>query len=103
MSKTDQEVKEKGTCGFHLKKIKDKKKSKEGADIEEGADRGLRRGRIFFFSLHFFIRFTKIGPLEFIGRRMKVYLLDEGYAWVPKTRDFTKNSGADEEKKSNLD
>ena len=23
---------------------------------------------------------------------MKVHLLDEGYAWVPKTRDFTEDS-----------
>ena len=25
---------------------------------------------------------------EFIELRMKVHLLNEGYAWVPKTRDF---------------
>ena len=24
---------------------------------------------------------------------MKVYLCNEGYTWVPKTRDFTENSG----------
>ena len=29
---------------------------------------------------------------EFVGPRMKVHLLDEGYAWVPKTRDFSKDS-----------
>ena len=28
----------------------------------------------------------------FVGPRMKVHLLDEGYAWVPKTRDFAEDS-----------
>ena len=54
---------------------KRKKKSKEGADREEGADKGQRRERKFFkffFSLHFFLRFTEIGSLEFVGRRTKV-------------------------------
>ena len=48
---------------------------------------------LFILSLHFFFRFTKIGPLEFVGQRTKVYLRDEGYAWVPETRDFTEDSG----------
>ena len=39
----------------------------------------------------------EIGPLEFVGRRTKVYLRDEGYTWVPKTRDFTENSGKSSE------
>ena len=29
---------------------------------------------------------------EFVGLRMKVHLLNEGYAWVPKTRDFAEDS-----------
>ena len=29
---------------------------------------------------------------EFVGPRTKVYLLDEGYTWVPKIHDFTKDS-----------
>ena len=35
---------------------------------------------------------TEFRQSEFIGQRMKVHLLDEGYAWVPKTRDFSKDS-----------
>ena len=27
-----------------------------------------------------------------VGSRTKVHLLDEGYAWVPKTRDLAKDS-----------
>ena len=29
---------------------------------------------------------------EFIGPRMKVHLLDEGYVWVQKTQDFVEDS-----------
>ena len=29
---------------------------------------------------------------EFVGLRTKVHLLDEGYMWVPKTRDFVEDS-----------
>ena len=29
---------------------------------------------------------------EFVGLRMKVHLLDEGYTWVPKTWDFAEDS-----------
>ena len=29
---------------------------------------------------------------KFIGPRTKVHLLDEGYVWVPKTRDFAEDS-----------
>ena len=37
---------------------------------------------------NFSLRSMKFCLLEFIGPRMKVYLLNEGYAWVPKMRDF---------------
>ena len=40
---------------------------------------------------NFSLRSTEIGWLEFIGPRTKVHLLDEGYAWVPKRRNFTKD------------
>ena len=33
----------------------------------------------------------EIGWSEFVGPRTKAHLIDEGYAWVPKTRDFTKD------------
>ena len=29
--------------------------------------------------------------LEFVEPRVKVHILDEGYTWVPKTRDFIKD------------
>ena len=41
---------------------------------------------------NFSLRSTEIGWSEFVGPRTKVYLLDKGYAWVPKTRDFAKDS-----------
>ena len=33
----------------------------------------------------------KIGWSEFVGLRTKVHLIDERYAWVPKTWDFIKD------------
>ena len=36
------------------------------------------------------LRFTEIDWSEFIGPRTKVHLLDESYAWVPKSQDFAK-------------
>ena len=51
----------------------------------------------YFSSLLFFLSFTEFRPLEFVEQIMKVYLRDEGYAWVPKIRDFTENSGKSSE------
>ena len=39
-----------------------------------------------------FLRFIKFRHSEFVGPRMKVHLLEKGYAWVPKTRDFVEDS-----------
>ena len=39
----------------------------------------------------FFQRSTEFRRLEFVEPRTKVHLLDEGYAWVPKKRDFTED------------
>ena len=39
---------------------------------------------------NFSLRSTEIGWLEFVGPRTKVHLLDESYACVPKSQDFTK-------------
>ena len=36
----------------------------------------------------FFPRSTEFRRSKFIRPRTKVHLIDEGYAWVPKTRDF---------------
>ena len=50
--------------------------------------------RLFiYFSFQFFIKFTKIGPSDFVGSNTKSALRDEGYARELKTRDFTENSG----------
>ena len=43
----------------------------------------------------FFRRSTKFRMSEFVGTRTKVHLLDEGYTWVPKGRDFTKDPNED--------
>ena len=74
--KTDQEVKEKGICGSHFKKIKNNKKTiqtnikrKAGRESEKQKDKDFYF--IFFFS-HFSLRYTEIGPSEFVGARSKV-------------------------------
>ena len=41
-----------------------------------------------FFSL----RSMDFRSSEFVGPRMEVHLLDESYAWVPKSRDFAEDS-----------
>ena len=40
---------------------------------------------------NFSLRSMEIGWSEFVGLRTKVHILDEGYTWVPKRRDFTKD------------
>ena len=41
---------------------------------------------------NFSLQSMEIDWSEFVGPRMKVHLLDEGYEWVLKTRDFSKDS-----------
>ena len=43
-------------------------------------------------NLNFSLRSTEFLRSKFIGPITKVHILDEGYAWVPKTRDFTEDS-----------
>ena len=38
------------------------------------------------------LRSTEFCRSEFVGPRTKAHLLDEGYAWVQKIRDFAKDS-----------
>ena len=66
-------MKKKGTCGSHFKIKKKKRKTKEEEETGERERETEREGKnyLFFFS-HFFIRFTKIGPSEFVGARSKV-------------------------------
>ena len=46
-----------------------------------------RKERNSFFSL----RSTEIGWSEFVEPRFKVHILDEGYTWVPTTRNFVED------------
>ena len=39
----------------------------------------------------FFLRSLEFRLLEFVESRVKVHLLDESYAWVPKRRGFTED------------
>ena len=61
------------------------------------SDSGLSRGRNernFSFSL----QSTEIGWSKSVEPRFKVHLLDEGYAWVPTTRNFVEDFVFGEEK-----
>ena len=51
-------------------------------------ERGKRKKEI----QDFFLRSTKFCKSEFIEPRVKVYLLDEGYMYVPKSKEFTETS-----------
>ena len=79
--------------------LKEKEKNQNQKVIkikrEDGNGEVEEREKVFFlnFPLSFFLRFTKIRPSEFVGINTKSALHDEGYAWVPKIRDFTENSG----------
>ena len=37
------------------------------------------------------LRSSELRRLEFVKLRVKVHLLDEGYAYIPKMRDFTED------------
>ena len=43
-------------------------------------------------SSSFSLRSTEIGWSDLVGLRSKVHILDEGYVWVSKTRDFAEDS-----------
>ena len=51
-------------------------------EIREGGER----------SSSFFLRSTGIGSSDLVGPRSEVHVLDEGYTWVSKTRDFAEDS-----------
>ena len=40
----------------------------------------------------FFPQSTEFCRSKFVESKMKAHLLDEGYAWVQKTQDFTEDS-----------
>ena len=91
--KTDLEVKEKGTCGSHFK-IKKKtniEKKKKGAERER--ERGSVRGKIlFYFSLSLLSSIYGNRTVRIRRGKKQSALLDKGYAWEPKTRDFAEFS-----------
>ena len=41
---------------------------------------------------NFSLRSMEFRRSKFVEPKTKVYILDEGYAWVPKTRDFAEDS-----------
>ena len=49
-------------------------------------------------NLSFSLQSTEFRRSEFVEPKTKVHLLDEDYACVPKTRDFSKNSSEEFEK-----
>ena len=55
---------------------------------ERGREKRKNKNKNSNFSL----RSTEFRRLEFVGPRTKVHLIDEGYVWVPKTRDFAEDS-----------
>ena len=84
-----------------LKEKEKEKKTKSKPQMTDGREsihmqREFSIFLVFIFQI-FFLRFTKIWPSDFVGQRMKSALCDEGYAWVPKTQDFTENSGKNSE------
>ena len=52
-----------------------------GEKCEREQEKNKKKKRNPSFSL----RSTEFRRSEFVGPKMKVHLLDEGYAWVPKT------------------
>ena len=100
-AKTDEEVKEYGTCGSQFLKNKKIKKIKKNYlvsyDIGHRQMKGERNEceRFILFYFNFLSLLSSIYGNRTIGiRRGKKQsaLLDEGYAWEPKTRDFTEFS-----------
>ena len=66
-----------------------KRLKSDGGRISAGEKTLEREGESSNFSL----RSTEIGWSEFVGLRTKVNLLNEGYAWLPKTRYFAEEFG----------
>ena len=50
--------------------------------VREGEKRKIKKNQSFS------LQSTKFRRSEFVEPKVKVHLLDEGYAWVPKTQDF---------------
>ena len=97
-AKTDQEVKENGTCGSHFKIKKNKKQNKNKTKQKGNGiwprERNCVREK-YFFNFYFLLLLSSIYGNRTVGIRRgknEKALLDEGYAWEPKTRDFAEFS-----------
>ena len=54
-------------------------------------ERETKKGRGEGFQ-NFSLRSTEFLRSKFVEPRMKVHVLNKGYSWVPKTRDFSEDS-----------
>ena len=89
--KTDKEVKEKGICGSHLKK-KPKLtniKRKAGRESEKQKDKDFY---FYFFLLSLLSLIYGNRTVRIRRGKKQSALLNKGYAWEQKTRDFVEFS-----------
>ena len=94
-AKTDQEVKEKVTCGSRFKIIIIKKnKNHKGDGEREQREREKERVIYYFYFFLLSLLSSTYGNRTVRIRRGKkqIALLNKGYAWEPKTRDFAEFS-----------
>ena len=70
-----------------LKKIKNKSQNAWN-DGQKAFERFF-----LFFLFCLLLVISQIHEILIVGINTKSALRDEGYAWVPETRDFTENSG----------
>ena len=85
-AKTDQEVKERVTYGFHTNKLKKKRRR---IRIEQADER--REIKFYFILFYFLSLLSSIYGNQTVrirrGKKQSA-LLNDGYAWEPKTWDF---------------
>ena len=76
-----------------------KKINKHPNQIETDRVREVRENFFFLFFLSSFLyQIHGNRTVEILWIKNESALRNEGYAWVPKTRDFTENSGKNSEK-----
>ena len=66
------------------------KSSKRRRDSVGRERESKRKFFIFYFSLRFFLKFTKIGQQVFVETEGNIDPCDESYAWTPKSWSFVK-------------
>ena len=82
-----------GHVGQHGQRLKLKQKgeTRTGNHIFCGCVRVRVREEKKRRAKGFFPRSTEFRRLKFVEPKTKVHHIDEGYVWVPKTRDFSKD------------